>query len=71
MTTILVDANVLLDFFSEDSDWHDWSAAMLTDAAQSGQVAIDPLIYAEVWSASIRLTKSRTCCRAITSSVPA
>ena len=48
MATVLVDANVLLDFLMEDSEWHDWSASMLADAAQNGQVAINPLIYAEV-----------------------
>jgi len=48
MTTVLVDTNVLLDFFTEDSEWRDWSASMLADAAQNGQVAINPVIYAEV-----------------------
>ena len=48
MRTVLVDANVLLDFLTEDSEWHDWSASMLADAAQNSQVAINPVIYAEV-----------------------
>ena len=48
MTTVLVDADVLLDFLTEDSEWQDWSASMLADAAQNGQVAINPVIYAEV-----------------------
>ena len=48
MTTVLVDANVLLDFLTEDSEWYEWSASMLADAAQNGQVAINPVIYAEV-----------------------
>ena len=48
MTTVLVDSNVLLDYFTEDRDWRDWSASMLVDAAQNGQVAINPVIYAEV-----------------------
>ena len=48
MTTVLVDANVLLDFLTEDSEWYKWSASMLADAAQNGQVAINPVIYAEV-----------------------
>ena len=48
MTTVLVDANVLLDFLTEDTEWHEWSASMLADAAQNGQVAINSVIYAEV-----------------------
>jgi len=46
--TTLVDSNVILDIVSEDSEWLDWSAAMLSDAAQAGPLVINPLIYAEV-----------------------
>jgi predicted nucleic acid-binding protein len=49
----LVDSNVLLDVLSEDEEWFDWSSAMLAEAAESGTLAINPLIYAEV---SARLT---------------
>ena len=44
----LVDSNVILDVASDDADWGDWSAAMLTQAAQAGRLVINPLIYAEV-----------------------
>jgi predicted nucleic acid-binding protein len=44
----LVDSNVLLDLFTEDEEWIDWSAAMLTQAGNAGAVYINPLIYAEV-----------------------
>jgi predicted nucleic acid-binding protein len=44
----LVDSNVLFDYLSEDAEWFDWSAAMLAEAAQSGPVAINPIIFAEV-----------------------
>jgi predicted nucleic acid-binding protein len=44
----LVDSNVLLDYFDQDSEWFDWSASMLSDAANRGRVAINPMIYAEV-----------------------
>lgn len=48
MTGTLVDSNVILDVFTEDADWSDWSAAMLADAARSGILVINPIIYAEV-----------------------
>jgi len=44
----LVDSNVLLDFFDQESEWFDWSASMLSAAADRGRTAINPVIYAEV-----------------------
>ena len=46
--TTLVDSNVILDVLSEDPEWFDWSAAMLSSAAQNGRLVINPIIYAEV-----------------------
>jgi predicted nucleic acid-binding protein len=43
----LVDSNVLLDLLDENEEWMDWSASMLTRAAEQGRVVINPLIYAE------------------------
>jgi predicted nucleic acid-binding protein len=43
----LIDSNVLLDILDEDEEWLDWSASMLTRAAEQGRVVINPLIYAE------------------------
>ena len=48
MAVTLVDANVILDIVTEDSDWLDWSAAMLEEAAEGGTLAINPVVYAEV-----------------------
>ena len=48
MPATLVDSNVLLDIFTEDEDWLDWSADRLEDAASRGAVVINPIIYAEV-----------------------
>lgn len=45
---ILVDSNVLLDVLTEDRAWADWSGAALERAAESGSLAINPIIYAEV-----------------------
>jgi predicted nucleic acid-binding protein len=46
--TTLVDANVLLDVITEDERWTSWSANALTDAAARGDLAINPIVYAEV-----------------------
>lgn len=48
MPAVLVDSNVLLDVLTEDAEWVDWSASALARAANSGPLAINPLIYAEV-----------------------
>jgi len=43
----LVDANVLLDILTE-SEWFDWSASMLEEAAHAGALYINPVVYTEV-----------------------
>jgi predicted nucleic acid-binding protein len=48
VTGTLVDSNVILDVLTDDTEWGDWSATMLADAARSGPLAINPIIYAEV-----------------------
>lgn len=55
MVSTLVDSNVIIDVVSEDSEWLDWSAAMLSEAAQRGPLVINPLIYAEVSCAFERI----------------
>ncbi len=51
----LVDSNVLVDVLTEDEEWSDWSSSMLEEAADSGLLAINPIIYAEVSVAYRRL----------------
>ena len=48
MSSTLVDSNVLIDLFDEDSEWRDWSDAMLTRCASRGPLIINPIVYAEV-----------------------
>lgn len=48
MAVTLVDSNVILDVVTDDDEWGDWSADRLADAARSGILAINPIIYAEV-----------------------
>lgn len=45
---VLVDANVLLDLFTNDPVWSAWSAMRLAEAFDAGQVVINPLVYAEI-----------------------
>ena len=46
--TTLVDSNVILDVVTDDAEWGDWSASMLSASAREGRLVINPLIYAEV-----------------------
>jgi predicted nucleic acid-binding protein len=47
---ILVDSNVIIDVLTEDSIWRAWSEAALADAADRDEIAISPIIYAEIAS---------------------
>ncbi len=44
----LVDSNVLLDVMTQDARWFSWSAAAIEQAADTGRLVINPVIYAEV-----------------------
>jgi predicted nucleic acid-binding protein len=44
----LVDANILLDIFTRDPTWLDWSMEALTEAFDTGAVIVNPIVYAEV-----------------------
>ena len=48
MAATLVDSNVILDVLTEDDHWLDWSSHRLSDAARTGMLVINPIIYAEV-----------------------
>jgi len=47
---ILVDSNVIIDVMSEDPNWRSWSESALREAANSDEIAISPIIYAELAS---------------------
>ena len=44
----LVDSNVLLDIFTDDPNWFQWSSQTLADWADRGPLCINPVIYGEV-----------------------
>lgn len=43
-----MDSNVILDLFTDDPSWADWSQAALEGQLASGPLFINPVIYAEV-----------------------
>lgn len=47
----LVDTNIIVDVVGQDPTWSAWSAATLADAADFGELVINPIIYAEVSTA--------------------
>lgn len=47
---ILVDSNVIIDVLTQDRSWQAWSEAALSDAADRDDLAINPIIYAEIAS---------------------
>lgn len=44
----LVDTNVLIDIGTEDPAWFTWSVAQIERALDTGGLAINPIIYAEL-----------------------
>ncbi|HZC17911.1 MAG TPA: PIN domain-containing protein [Caulobacteraceae bacterium] len=44
----LVDTNVLLDLFTDDPQWADWSIRQLEAASLKGPLAINDVVYAEL-----------------------
>ena len=48
---ILVDSNVLIDVMTDDQAWGEWSSRQLVRLGNTRQVAINPLIFAEVATA--------------------
>jgi hypothetical protein len=44
----VVDSSVLLDVFTEDAEWGDWSLTHLTRAAQRGALILNAVVLAEI-----------------------
>jgi predicted nucleic acid-binding protein len=51
----LVDANVILDVVTGDTQWQVWSERALRHAAQQSTLVINPIIFAEVRVAFARI----------------
>lgn len=48
MNSILIDSNVLIDLFSNNPDWADWSQEKLDQYSHTHRLTINPVIYSEV-----------------------
>ncbi len=48
---ILVDTNVLIDVLADDPDWAEWSEKQLLRLIESDELAINPIIFAELAAA--------------------
>jgi predicted nucleic acid-binding protein len=48
MRPVLVDSSVILDLFTSDPRWADWSQSTLDTHARDHELRINPVIYAEV-----------------------
>ncbi len=48
MNGILIDSCVLLDIFTDDPSWADWSEKMLVKYSQTNTLYINSIIYTEV-----------------------
>jgi len=45
---LLVDTPVIVDIWQDDQDWYEWSAAQLRSQSLIHELAINPVIYAEL-----------------------
>jgi predicted nucleic acid-binding protein len=45
---VIVDTNVLVDVLQDDPDWADWSVSRMRELAKIHELAINPIIYAEL-----------------------
>ena len=48
---ILVDTNVLIDVLAADPEWAEWSESQLLHIIETDELAINPIIYAELAAA--------------------
>ena len=48
MSSTLIDSDVLIDLFDDRSEWHGWSAAVIAQRRNRGQLVINPIVFAEV-----------------------
>jgi hypothetical protein len=69
MTDVLVDSNVILDILTEDPTWFDWSASVLSEYAEQGELVINPIIYS-LFTSNLDYTRLMADSSAISKKVP-
>lgn len=45
---VIVDTNILVDVLEDDPEWADWSVGQMRELAKIDELAINPIIYAEL-----------------------
>jgi len=45
---VIVDTNVLVDVLEDDPEWADWSVVRMRELSKIHEIAINPVIYAEL-----------------------
>ena len=45
---VLVDSNIILDVFTDDPNWADWSESMLKEYMNVSTLYINSIIYSEI-----------------------
>ncbi|NIA19572.1 MAG: PIN domain-containing protein [Xanthomonadaceae bacterium] len=60
MKGVLVDSNIILDIFTNDPDWADWSESILEKYADFSTLYINPIIYAEISIGFARIEEVET-----------
>ncbi|RKX97145.1 MAG: DNA-binding protein [Spirochaetes bacterium] len=48
MQPVLIDSNILIDIFSDNPEWCDWSRDQLTLLSSSTLLFINPIVYSEI-----------------------
>jgi predicted nucleic acid-binding protein len=48
MNGVLIDSCILLDLFTNDPNWADWSETMLEQYSQTNTLYINAIVYAEI-----------------------
>jgi len=48
MKSTLIDSNILIDLFDDESEWRGWSDAMVAACRNRGPLVINPIVLAEV-----------------------
>jgi predicted nucleic acid-binding protein len=48
ITTILLDANVILDVWEPDPVWQAWSSSQMRNLSLLHELAINPIVYSEI-----------------------
>ncbi len=48
MLPVLIDSNILIDIFTDNPDWADWSRDQLTMLSASTILYINPIVYSEI-----------------------